>query len=425
MSNASEISVYCNLDNNKVYFKSLKNNSFIVKIESWNSMTGELELLYKTQFNVEANQEYWTSPSSRLATLNGFKITVEKDGAILKEEFVRVKSYNNGTIKKQVIAIKLTRGLGDILTATPAIKKFSEAFNQKIILITTIPDVFVNNPYIEEIVQTTEKDLENCIRSFQTPENIHKYNVFETYHMDYYMNWRLLDIKQLCAANLGFHLKQHEADLLFYPDPYEKINDLPDNFICVNPSVTSLYRSWGQENWQEFINLIQNHIPVVAIGKGTAFDPDTYKNFYKIEVKNGLNLMDHPCQNTLSQAYHIISKSKTFVTMNNGLYCLALSTYNHITELATPLDSYFLRIRKGIPNFNLNYLAGSCDEFCNGNLKYSAHFTGTTDILRGGDCFLGISPEDGKGSRHYKCYPSPKKVYESVLTHLKSNKYIV
>ena len=147
---------------------------------------------------------------------------------------------------RSVIAIKLTRGLGDILTATPAIKKFSEGFNQKVIVITTIPDIFINNPYIEEIVKATEENLEDVIRSYQTGENLSKYNVYETYHMDYYMNWRLLDIKQLCASNLGFHLKQHEADLRFYPDPYQKIENLPENFVCVNPSITSLYRSWGQ-----------------------------------------------------------------------------------------------------------------------------------------------------------------------------------
>ena len=425
MNNVAQIVIYCNLDNNRVYIKSASNNSLEVFIENWDSINGNCKLLYSSRLDVVSGIEYWLSPTKRLEECEGFKITIKKDNIVIKEEFVKNRSRLYGKIKKQVIAIKLTRGMGDIMNATPAIKKFSEAFNQKIILITTIPDIFINNPYIEEIIHATEANLHDLVRNFRTGENAQKYKVHEVYNLREDMNFSILDLKQFCAFDLGFSLKLNEADLCFYPNDYEKIDNLPENYICVNPSVTSLYRSWGQENWQKFINLIQNHIPVVAIGKGTNFDPETYKNFYKINISNGLNLVDHPCQNTLSQAYHIISKSKTFVTMNNGLYCLALSTYNHITELATPLDSYFLRVRKGIPNYNLNYLEGPCGASCNANLRYSAHFTGSNEVLRQGDCFLGISPKNENGSREYKCFPTPEKVYESVLNHLKTNRYIV
>ena len=180
-----------------------------------------------------------------------------------------------------------------------------------------------------------------------------------------------------------------------------------------------------KENWQKFISLIENHIPVVAIGKDSFWDASVDKSFYKINITNGLNLINDPCQNSLSQAHHIISKSKTLVTMNNGLYCLALSTYNHITELAAPLDSYFLRIRKGILNYNLDFVSGSCNEICNANLKYSVLVTGKNKILKQGDCFLGISPINDKGVTDYQCHPSVEKVYDSVLKHLKTNKYIV
>lgn len=425
MNNAEEILISYKLETNKVYIKSKKDNNFNISIENWNSTIGNCELLYSTNLDVLAGVEVWLSPLKRLEECEGFKVTVKKGNAVLKENFVKNKSKLYGKIKKQVIAIKITRGMGDIMNATPAIKKISEAFNQKIVLITTIPDIFINNPYIEEIIHATEANLNDLIQGFRTGENAQKYKVHEVYNLREGMNFSILDLKQFCAFDLGFSLKLNEADLCFYPNDYEKINDLPENYICINPSVTSLYRSWGQENWQKFINLIENHIPVVAIGKGTNFDPETYKNFYKININNGLNLVNHPCQNTLSQAYHIISKSKTFVTMNNGLYCLALSTYNHITELATPLDSYFLRIRKGIPNYNLNYLEGPCNQSCNASLKYSAHFTGSNEVLKQGDCFLGISPESKNGFTDYKCFPAPEKVYESVLNHLKTNKYIV
>ena len=95
------------------------------------------------------------------------------------------------------------------------------------------------------------------------------------------------------------NLKLHTEDLRmdFFPDDYVGIKDLPDRFICINPSKTSNDRTWSLDNWQMFINLIQDHIPVVAIGK--KFYDNILKIPFDIKILNGLNLINKDCQNTL------------------------------------------------------------------------------------------------------------------------------
>jgi hypothetical protein len=353
-------------------------------------------LLYetKTEFN---NNTFWYSTTKQLNELSSIKVLIKYNDIILKEENIK----NN--IKNQVLVLYSEVGIGDNLAATPTIKKISEIYDQKVTVLTYIPSAFINNPYIGNIVKIDNNNLQTILNNY----NLNDYKINNLFIM-INLNWRLIDHKQLCAYNCGFQLKQNELDMEFYPDSYEEIENLPEKFICINPSETEPERTWGYKNWQKFIDLIQEHIPVVAIGKETYLDPNKIKKFSNIEIKNGLNLLNHPSQNTLSQAYHIIDKSQTFVTMNNGLYILSLCNLNnHITELATSWDTYFYRMRNGVENYNLDYIRGTCHAECLSNPKVSIDVIGTTELLKSGICYLNKST--------YECHPTPEQVYESVL----------
>ena len=395
--------------NFKIRFDIKENKTFIrcnsklntqINFYEWNSFTNNSELLYNTNSYFD-NNELWFSANKQLKDLKGLKVEIKYNNVIIKEEYFNFKTIYNQNIKKQVLVLHSQVGIGDNLAATPTIRKMSEIFNQKIILLTYIPSAFINNPYIDQIIPINN-NLDQLLNNFNGNYEIHHlFNLMNT-------NWRLVDHKQICAYNCGLQLKQDELDMEFYPDPYENIPNLPERFICINPSETEPERTWGYKNWQKFIDLIQELIPVVAIGKETYLDPNLTKKFSNIEIKNGLNLLNHPNQNTISQAYHIITKSKTFVTMNNGLYILSLcNTNNHITELSTSWNTYYYRIRKGIENYNLSYVRGTCQAECLANPKINIDEIGNLNILKSGTCYLRKTT--------YECHPTPEQVYESVL----------
>jgi hypothetical protein len=399
---SSNFKIRCDRNQNKVYILSDVEIGVRITLYEWNSLTNETQLIYST-ITEFSNNEFWYMPNRKLDTIKGLKIEIKYNDKILKEEYFNFKTIYKNDIKKPVLVLHSEVGIGDNLAATPTIKKISQIYNQKIILLTYLPFVFTNNPYIEKIIPI-EKNLDQILKSFNTNE----YNIYHLFNL-MSTNWRLIDHKQICAYNAGLQLKNDELDMEFFPDPYKNIEKLPDNFICINPSQTEPERTWGSENWQKLINLIQQHIPVVAIGKETYLDPNLVKKFSQIEIKNGLNLINHPCQNSISQAYHIINKSKTFVTMQNGLYILALcNTENHITELATSWNSYFYRMRK---NYNLEYIRGSCQVECLANPKISVDYTGDTQILKSGICYLN--------KKTYECHPTPEQVYESIIKYIR------
>lgn len=389
-----------NTDENKVYISC--NFNIKVQIELYDNQN----LLYSVDSHFN-NNEIWYSTNKRLNDINILNVKIKQNNIIIREESYILKNHNNQKIKKQIVVSHSKVGIGDNLSATPIIKKLNEIHKQKIILLTYIPIAFKNNPYIEEIIKINDNNHLNKILSFYDTNDYNINNIFNIMNI----NWRMIDHKQLCAYNVGFQLKQHELDMEFYPDEYENIENLPEKFICINPSETEPERTWGYKNWQKLINLIQEHIPVVAIGKETYLDKNLTKRYSNIEIKNGLNLLNHPSQNSLSQAYHIINKSETFVTMNNGLYILALCNLdNHITELSTSWNTYFYRMRKGIENYNLSYIRGSCKAECLANPELNVDIIGSTNILKSGTCYLNKPT--------YECHPTPEQVYESILKKL-------
>jgi hypothetical protein len=391
---------------NKIFIETKLNIVVDVYIYEWNSFLNTTDLLYVTTSNFN-NNEFWYSTYKQLSDLKGVLIIIKKDDDVIKEQYFNFKTIHNENIKKQVLVLHSQVGIGDNLAATPLIKKVHDIFNQKVIVLTYLPFVFINNPYIEQVIKIDNNNINDVINSYdKNSYDIH--NIFDIMNL----NWRMVDHKQLCAYNFGLQLKPTELGMQFYPDDFIDIENLPDNFICINPSETEPERTWGNKNWQTFIDLIQEHIPVVAIGKNTYLDPNLSKTFSNINIKNGLNLLNHESQNTLSQAYHIICKSKTFVTMNNGLYILSLcNLHNHITELATSWDTSFYRMRNG---FNINYLKGKCEAMCLSNPKISIEYTGGINILKSGVCYLN--------KPSYECHPTPHQVYESVLEKISKPK---
>lgn len=392
-----------NKEENKIYIKSYSKIDVTVSIFDWNTTTNDINLIYNTTSNFNFNT-IWYSTTKNLYDLNGIKIEIKENNKIIKEEYFRFRTKSGTPIDKIALLVQNEVGVGDNLTVTPVIRKMFNIYNQKITIFTYVPDAFINNPYVEKIIKI-ERGNDSYFNDIPK-EYLNEYKILPILNIN--AHWRAVDHRQVSAWNLGFELVKDELKMDFFPDPYIKIENLPDKYICINPSITNSERTWNSENWQKLISLLEKHIPIVAIGKTTHYDKTLLKTFSDLKITNGINLLNHKSQETLSQAYHIISKSETFVTMNNGLYILALCTDNNITELATPWNTENnFRIRDGIKNHNMIYVEGNCKLTCHSNLKVAINETGDTNILKSGICYLGKD--------EYECHPTPEAVYEKIL----------
>ena len=408
-----------NKEENRIYINCNSKAEIEVILYQWNTTTHVLDVIYKYDIIKFDNNTIWYGVNRNLYDFNGIKIEIKENNQIIKEEFIRFRTRYGDIIKKQAIQIWEEVGVGDAISSTPVIRKMSKSYNQKVTVIAHMPEVFINNPYVEKTIKMNSEEYKNI--------NQNEYDIHTIWNIRD-INYTAVDNRQTCARNLGFDLFDDELTMEFYPDPYIEIPNLPEKYICINPGKTYTDRTWDIKNWQQLINMLEKHIPIVAIGRLTKFDKKCPKGYHTIQINNGLNLLDAECQNSLSQAYHIINKSKSFVSMNSGLYILSLCTNAHITELSTPWNTTFYRTRKGVENYNLDYIKGECNIHCTSNLNASVDEMGnhinSVFVHHNYDIPLNDYYKDRWWYNNDKCYlnkltydchPSPEKVYESIL----------
>jgi ADP-heptose:LPS heptosyltransferase len=51
-------------------------------------------------------------------------------------------------------------GLGDLICATPTIKKIHDSYGQKITVLSKIPELFKTNPYVEKSLKSSSIDID-------------------------------------------------------------------------------------------------------------------------------------------------------------------------------------------------------------------------------------------------------------------------
>ena len=416
-----EFNISYNKNDNKIYINC---NSIIevqVLLYEWNTTTDESNFIMEFETSKFENNTFWYKIDTNLYEFNGIKIEVKQKEKIIKTEFIRFRTRYGELIKKQALKV-LSNGIGDALTSTSIIRKISQLYNQKVTIFTYIPEIFINNPYIENVIEITKNTL------IDTDE-------FEVYNVSNWdnINYAMCDLRQINAWLCGIFLTNDELHMDFFPNKYVNIPNLPEKYICINPSITYTDRTWNLENWQKFINLIQKHIPVIAIGKLLTLDNKCLKTFHPIQISNGLNLSN---ETSLSQAYHIIKNSVTFVTMSTGLHLLALCSDVHITELASPWETKHFRIRNGIQDYNLDYIRGSCNINCTSNLKctineHSNHISplhvhhNTIFSEKSKEKYHNrwwVKNECYLNKSTYECHPAPEQVYESILNKISNLK---
>jgi len=299
--------------------------------------------------------------------------------------------------------------LGDTIACTPTLRKLYHAYGKKLTVATHHKDIFKNNKYIEECIDFSE--LKNKTTAFE--------EVFETFLYDGRKNnfgvekkHNTIDIRQFHAIDLGFMLAEGEMEYDFIADPYQQIDNLPNQYVCLHVCATWPSRTYALDNWQKIIDDLNNNgISVVLVGKDSSEQGfyNINKQVQKLRVAKGIDLTN---KLSLSQAWHVINKSSYFITMDSGLLHLAGTTDAFIIQLGSSINNKLRApFRYNSQDYKYKYVSGPCDIFCASNMKYGVREWGTIQgIPRLIDCL--------ENKTSFECHPN----VDQVLTFLNIKK---
>lgn len=347
-------------------------------------------------------------PNVNLTDFDEVVIEISDNEHILYQQEFRFR-YKYGVIKMPLIRVANSMGVGDYMMITPVMKKLHSIYKQKITLCLPLlgSHSTLTNDYFREFIEDNP-DFNSI--SYWTLDNVtvpdpeNKYDFFHVFEADW-NSYYYSDLKQLCASKCGLTLKDDELDTIYNPKEFETII-LPYKYVCINPCIRGPERSWNKEQWQKLVDDLNDvGIPVVSIGKDSGED---VKPYYKLDIKIGLDLAGDPCQNSLSQTWHIINKSEMLITFDTGIYLFAGTTDTHIILCGWPGDPYYHQsYRHGSKFYKFSHVRGGCKEYCLTDPKWDINEHGTIRSRHASPfCELYTN---------FSCKPSAEQVFKEVI----------
>lgn len=300
--------------------------------------------------------------------------------------------------------------MGDILSATPTVRKLSEIYKCQITVISKYPRLFENLPYVDESLNFS---------NYSEKELNEKYELHKTFFLlgkrdplGIEFKHAICDIRQYHAKDLGFMLAPNEMSCDFNPkeniDCINKFN-LPEKYVVIHPSQSWPSRTWSRYNWQSLCMLLEDiNIPVVLIGKDT-IEFKNGNNFSKPIFKiNNKNVIDLSNKCSLDQTWYILNNSKCIITMDSGILHLAGTTDSYIIQLGSSIKPEFRApYRKGTQEYKYKYIIGKCKLHCASDLKHSLKEWGSIQNVPLIDTCL-------EGKSTFECNPNFKEVFNHI-----------
>jgi len=300
--------------------------------------------------------------------------------------------------------------IGDLISATPTIKKLAEIYKSQITVISTHPYLFDNLPYVSESIAFDKYSEEELSQIYDLHKSFFLLGKQDSRGIEF--KHAICDIRQFHAKDLGFMLTPSEMSCDYFPKENESCLsglNLPKEYVVIHPAQSWSSRTWSKYNWQTLCILLEEiNVPVVSIGKDSiehSVNGTMTKPVFKLDIRNGIDLSN---KTTLDQTWHILNNAKCVVTMDSGVLHLAGTTDTHIIQLGSSIKpEYRAPYRKGSQSYKYEYVGGTCNLHCASDLSYSlrdwGHIQSVTLI---GGC-LEKKPS-------FECNPSFNKVFESV-----------
>ena len=107
-------------------------------------------------------------------------------------------------MKPICLNLSACNGLGDLICATPTIKKLSEAYEKKITILSPFPELFKMNPFVEGSYKTSSVDMGYFNEHYLMHDSF--YNVGKKNDRGIEYKHNRIDIRQFHAIHLGFML---------------------------------------------------------------------------------------------------------------------------------------------------------------------------------------------------------------------------
>ena len=301
--------------------------------------------------------------------------------------------------------------MGDLICATPTIKKLSEIYQSTITVISNHPYLFNNCPYVDKSLNFNDYTEEQLREKYDLHKSFFLLGKQDSQGIEF--KHAMCDIRQFHAKDLGFMLTPEELSCDYFSQDESCLSgiNLPEKYVVIHPAQSWDSRTWSKSNWQTLCDsLHEAGIPVVSIGKNAREESQYYSNnekpIFQLNIKNGIDLTN---KTTLDQSWNIINKAQCVITMDSGVLHLAGTTDTYIIQLGSSIKpEYRAPWRKSSQSYKYSYIVGGCQLHCASDLKYSlrdwGHIQSVTLI---GTC-LEKKPS-------FECNPSYLPVLEGVI----------
>ena len=305
-------------------------------------------------------------------------------------------------MKPVCLNLEECNGLGDLICATPTIKKLHDAYQRKIIVISKMPELFKMNPYVEKSYKASSIDVGYFNANYIMHNSF--YLVGKKDERGVEMKHNMMDIRQFHAIHLGFMLGQDEMECYYKPLEPKKFF-VHEKYAVIHPVNSWPNRTWSQDNWLKLSEeLVKWGYKVVAIGKDSSETGffNVNKPVHDIDTDHIINLMN---QTSISESWHLINDAAVVITMDSGILHLAGTTETPIVELGSPINPEFRRpYRKTSKHI---YVRGGCGLHCSSNMKYALEYWDTIDSVQP---LIGCLEK----KETFECHPSVAQVIHAI-----------
>ena len=308
-------------------------------------------------------------------------------------------------MKRVCLNLEECNGLGDLICATPTIKKLHDSYQRNITVISKMPELFKNNPYVEKSYKASSIDM-TYIQSNYIVHNSF-YLVGKKDERGIEMKHNMMDIRQFHAIHLGFMLGQDELECYYKPIEPKK-NFINEKYAVIHPVNSWPNRTWSQDNWLNLCEeLIKMGYTVVAVGKDSS--ETGFFNVQKPVHEMGNNIINLMNQTSISETWHLINDAAVVITMDSGILHLAGTTDTPIVELGSPINPEFRRpYRKTSKHI---YVRGGCGLHCSSNMKYALEYWDTIDSVQP---LIGCLEK----KETFECHPSVAQVIHAINNNI-------
>jgi hypothetical protein len=308
-------------------------------------------------------------------------------------------------MKRVCLNLEECNGLGDLICATPTIKKLHDSYQRNITVISQMPELFKNNPYVEKSFKASSVDM-TYIQSNYIVHNSF-YLVGKKDERGVEMKHNMMDIRQFHAIHLGFMLGEDELECYYRPIEPKK-NFVHEKYAVIHPVNSWPNRTWSQDNWLNLCEeLIKMGYTVVAVGKDSS--ETGFFNVQKPVHEMGNNIINLMNQTSISETWHLINFAAVVITMDSGILHLAGTTSTDIVELGSPINPEFRRPRR--KEGKHIYVRGGCGLHCSSNMKYALEYWDTIDSVQP---LIGCLEK----KETFECHPSVAQVVHAINTNL-------